>query len=71
MLTRLTDRIEEGPDGKDVRIIRYGMWGTNAEIERHGRKFLIIQNGKTLSEFKTLEEAEVFMKEKFCIMNYW
>lgn len=63
MLTRLTDRIEEGPDGKDVRIIRYGMWGTNAEIERHGRKFRIVQHGKKKEEFKTLAEAELYMEE--------
>ena len=62
MLTRLTDRIEEGPDGKEVKVIRYGMWGTNAEIERHGRKFVVIRKGKKPEIFKTLEEAEQFMK---------
>ena len=61
MLTRLTDRIEEGPDGKEVKVIRYGMWGTNAEIERHGRKFVVIRKGKKPEIFKTLEEAEQFM----------
>ena len=62
MLTRLTDRIEEGPDGKQVKVIRYGMWGANAEIERHGRKFVVIRKGKKPEEFKTREEAEQFMK---------
>ena len=62
MLTRLTDRIEEGPDGKQVKVVRYGMWGTTAEIERHGRKFEVVRKGKKLEEFKTREEAEQFMK---------
>ena len=61
MLTRLTDRIEEGPDGKEVKVVRYGMWGTNAEIERHGRKFNVIRKGKKLESFRILEEAEQYM----------
>ena len=37
-LTRLTDRIEpEGPDGGEVVIRRYGMWGTSSEIEVRGK----------------------------------
>ena len=46
MLTRLTDRMEKDSAGKDVKIIRYGMWGVNAEIERRGRKFVVIRHGK-------------------------
>ena len=61
MLTRLTDRIEEGSDGKQVKVVRYGMWGTNAEIERHGRKFEVVRKGKKLESFRTREEAEQFM----------
>lgn len=61
MLTRLSDRVEKGKDGKPVKVIRYGMWGTNAEIERHGRKFVIVRKGKKLESFGTLEEAEKFM----------
>ena len=62
MLTRLTDRMEKDSAGKDVKIIRYGMWGVNAEIERRGRKFVVIRQGKKNEEFKTREEAELFMK---------
>ena len=62
MLTRLTDRIEEDQDGTPVKVIRYGMWGTNAEIERKGRKFIVVRKGKKPEEFNTREEAEQFMK---------
>ena len=61
MLTRLTDRVEKAKDGTPVKVIRYGMWGTNAEIERHGRKFDVVRKGKKLESFGTLEEAEKFM----------
>jgi len=59
MLTRLSDRIEAGPDG-ETRIIRYGLWGVSAEIEKRGRKFVVIQ-GKKETPYKTLEEAENHM----------
>ena len=62
MLTRLADRIEKDPKGKDVKIIRYGMWGVNAEIERRGRKYVVIRHGKKNVEFRTREEAEEFLK---------
>ena len=61
MLTRLADRVEKGKDGKPVKVIRYGLWGTNAEIERHGRKFVVFRKGKEKESFRTLEEAEQFM----------
>ena len=61
MLTRLTDRIEEDQNGTPVKVIRYGMWGTNAEIEQHGLKFEVVRKGKKLESFGTLEEAEKFM----------
>ena len=61
MLTRLADRVEKCKDGKPVKVIRYGMWGTNAEIERHGRKFVVVRNGKEKESFITMEEAEQFM----------
>ena len=60
MLTRLADRIESGSNGEEI-IIRYGMWGTTAEIERHGRKFRVIHKGKKLNEFDTLQEASVLL----------
>ncbi len=62
MLTRLADRMEKDSNGKEVKIIRYGMWGVYAEIERRGRKFVVIRRGKKNEEFQTLEEAELFMK---------
>ena len=61
MLTRLQNRIDSGPDGEEV-IIRYGMWGRSAEIERHGKKFHVVLKGKKLQEFRTLEEAEELLK---------
>ena len=62
MLTRLTDKIEKGADG-ETRIIRYGMWGTSAEIEKHGRKYVVIHKNKKQATFPTLAEAEVYCKE--------
>ena len=58
MLTRLTDRYEPGEKG-EIRIIRYGMWGTSLEIEKIGRKYWIVKGKKKHSSFKTLEEAEI------------
>lgn len=63
MLTRLADKIEKDKDGKDVRIIRYGMWARTAEIEKRKRKFLIVCKGKTLQTFDTLEEASVYLEQ--------
>ena len=56
MLNRLSDRIEAGPDGETI-IKRYGLWGVSAEIEKRGRKFVVIQ-GKKEVKYKTLAEAE-------------
>lgn len=52
------------PDGEE-KVIRYGMWGTNAEIERHGCQFHVVHEGKSKAKFKTLAEAEVFVRECF------
>lgn len=60
MLTRLTDRIDE-VDGKPVKVIRYGKWGTTSEIEKRGRKWFVVHpNGKE-KQFKTLEESEQYL----------
>lgn len=61
-LTRLQDRFEPGQDG-DVKIIRYGYWGTNAEIERRKRKFIVVQRGKKDKPFPRLEEAVLYLEE--------
>ena len=61
MLTRLQDRIDSGPDGEEV-IVRYGMWGTNIEIERRGRTFYVVLPKKKEVKFKTLAEAEAYLK---------
>lgn len=58
MLTRLTDRHEPGEKG-EIRIIRYGMWGTSLEIEKIGCKYWIVKGKKKVSSFKTLKEAEI------------
>lgn len=66
MLTRLTDRIEMAADGNGtVKIIRYGMWGITAEIERHGRKFVVINGKHKPEEFRRLVDAEEYMRELF------
>jgi len=63
MLSRLTDRYEDGKDGKKIKIIRYGLWGISSEIEKRGRKWFVVHpNGKE-KKFKTLAEAEVYMEE--------
>ncbi len=63
MLTRLADRIETDTEGKETKIIRYGMWGTNLEIEgRAGKYFVIFPSGKQQS-FPRLADAEIFLKE--------
>ena len=63
MLTRLADKIEKDKDGKDARIIRYGMWARTAEIEKRKCKFLIVCKGKTLQTFDTLEEASIYLEQ--------
>ena len=63
MLTRLADKIEKDKDGKDVRIIRYGMWARTAEIEKRKREYLIVCKGKTLQTFDTLEEASIYLEQ--------
>ena len=64
MLTKLTDRLEEGPDGPNfpIRILRYGMWGTTAEIERRKKgQYVVVHKNKQEKKFKTLEEAEKYL----------
>ena len=65
MLSRLTDRFEDGPDGKPIRIIRYGLWGITAEIEGRGKKWFVVHSNKKEKEFKTRSEAELYMEELF------
>lgn len=62
MITRLADRVEDGPNGK-VKIKRYGLWGTNAEIEKRGKEKYVLVNWKESREFKHLEEAEIYLQE--------
>jgi hypothetical protein len=57
VVTRLTDRIEEGPNGKPIRIKRYGVWGTTSEVESRKRKWVVVHPNKKEKEFKYLEEA--------------
>lgn len=57
MVTRLTDRIEEGRNGKKIRIKRYGVWGTTSEVESRRRKWVVVHPNKKEKEFKYLEEA--------------
>jgi len=66
MLTRLTDRIDVDPDGGEMKIKRYGMWGTNIEIEMRKRKCVMVFPDKTEKHFKTLTDAELYLKEKLC-----
>lgn len=61
MLTRLADRYEDGPDGQRIRIIRYGKWGTTSEIEKRGRKYVIVHKNGKEKKCKSLEEAEVYL----------
>ena len=64
MLTRLSDRIETEPDGGEVIIKRYGMWGTMSEIEKRGSYYFVIDpNKKEVEKFKRLADAESFLKE--------
>ena len=59
MLTRLTDRYDVDKNGKEIRIIRYGKWGTTSEIEKRGRKYVIVHKNGKGKEYKSLEEAEI------------
>lgn len=63
MLSRLTDRFEEGPDGEKIKIVRYGLWGTTSEIERRGRKWFVVHPNKKEKQFKSREEAELYLEE--------
>lgn len=63
LINRLTDRYEEGSDGKQLRILRYGMWGTSIEIERRGRKWLVVHPNRKEKEFKRRIDAELYLKQ--------
>lgn len=64
MLTRLADRIESSDEDGQVVIRRFGMWGTNAEIEcRKNGYFVVHPHGKGEEKFKTRADAEVRLKE--------
>lgn len=63
MLSRLTDRFEDGPDGKKIKIVRYGMCGTSTEIERRGRKWFVVHPNRKEKEFKRRIDAELYLKE--------
>ncbi len=63
MLTRLSDRIETEPDGGEVIIKRYGMWGTMSEIENREKSYFVVHPNKKEKKFNTLAEAEKYLKE--------
>lgn len=63
MVTRLTDRIEEGPEGKKIRIKRYGVWGTTSEVESRKRRWVVVHPNKKEKKFKYLEEALGYLKD--------
>ena len=63
MLTRLQDRTDTDKDGKEIKIVRYGMWGTGSEIERRGRKWFVVHPNKKEKQFKNRTEAEQYLKE--------
>ena len=59
MLTRLADRIEASEETGEEVIIRYGLWGTSAEIERRGpKKFVVVHKNKQEKSFSRLVDAE-------------
>ena len=64
MLTRLTDRIDVDPDGGEMVVKRYGMWGTTTEIEVRKRKYVMVFPNKKEKTFKRLIDAELYLKEK-------
>lgn len=63
MLTRLQDRTDTDKNGKEIKIVRYGMWGTGSEIERRGRMWFVVHPNKKEKQFKNRTEAEQFLKE--------
>ena len=64
MLTRLTDRIEASEENGEIVIIRYGLWGITAEIERRGAgKFVVVHKNKKEKPFKRLVDAEMYLTE--------
>lgn len=63
-LTRLQDRIEKNTTGgeEETVIKRYGMWGTNVEIEKRGRYWFAVHPDKKELKFNTRDEAEIYLK---------
>ncbi|MBQ1789808.1 MAG: hypothetical protein II008_06510 [Oscillospiraceae bacterium] len=62
LLNRLAGRIETVEPDKTMKIARYGMWGTTAEIERRGpKKWTVVQLRKKDVEFKRLVDAEEYL----------
>ena len=62
MLTRLSDRIETEPDGGEVIIKRYGMWGTMSEIEKRGQNWFVVHPNMMEEKFKRRADAEEYLK---------
>jgi hypothetical protein len=62
MLRRLTDRIEKDASGEKV-IRRFGMWGTNLELECREKQFFVVYPDGNEEKFKTKTEAEDYMKQ--------
>lgn len=64
MLTRLTDKTETGADGSELKIIRYGKWGTSAEIEvREEKYFVVYPNTNGREKYRTRRDAEARLDE--------
>lgn len=62
-LTRLSDRIETNDMGEETRIKRYGMWGTNVEVETADKHFRIVYPNGKFEKCRSLELAEIRLKE--------
>jgi len=65
MLTRLSDRFDQTPDG-EKKVVRYGMWGTSDEIERHGKKYIVVHSDKRKKDlsFHRRCDAELYLLER-------
>ena len=62
-LTRLQDRIDKEEDGSEVVVKRYGLWGTNVEIEVKNRKTEVVYPKGKREHFPTLGDAELRLQE--------
>ncbi len=61
--TRLSDRIEKEKDGSEVKVKRFGLWGTNVEIEVKGKLIEVVYPKGKREKFKKLEEAKQCLEE--------